>query len=90
MDEFRARLKALSKINKIESVQKTLEDLLDIALGSDPVTNEKTVDSESELLSLLQELDESIKDGSEAGARAAIGKTKNALLERNVLCKAGK
>ena len=90
MDEFRARLKALNKINKIEGVERILSDLLDIALGSDPVTNDKTLDSESELLSLLQELDESIKDGSEEEARTVIEKTKNALLERNVLCKAGK
>ena len=90
MDEFRARLRALNKINKIEGVESILSDLLDIALGSDPVTNDKTLDSESELLSLLQELDESIKDGSEEEARAVIEKIKNALLERNVLCKAGK
>ena len=90
MDEFRARLRALNKINKIEGIERILSDLLDIALGSDPVTNDKTLDSESELLSLLQELDESIKDGSEEEARVAIEKIKNALLERNVLCKAGK
>ena len=90
MDEFRARLKALQKINKNENIEKALSDLVDTALGSDPVTNDKTVDSESKLLSLLQELDESIKDGSETDAREAITKIKNALLERNVLCKAGK
>lgn len=90
MYEFRARLKALQKINKNENIKKVLSDLVDIALGSDPITNGKTVDSESELLSLLQELDEAIKDGSEKDTRLAIEKTKNALLERNVLCKAGK
>lgn len=90
MDEFRARLKALQKINKNENIEKVLSDLVDTALGSDPVTNDKTVDSESELLSLLQELDEAIKDGSEEESRHVIEKTKNALLERNVLCKAGK
>lgn len=90
MNEFRARLKGLQKINKNENIEKVLSDLVDIALGSDPITNDKTVDSESELLSLLQELDEAIKDGSEEDTRLAIEKTKNALLERNVLCKAGK
>ena len=90
MDEFRARLKALQKINRNENTEKALSDLVDIALGSDPVTNDKTIDSEGELLSLLQELDEAIKDGSETDTREAIIKTKNALLERNVLCKAGK
>ena len=90
MDEFRARLRALSRINKNENIEKVLDDLLDVSLGSDPVTNDKTVDSESELLSLLQELDDAIKNGSEDEARDIIEKTRNALLERNVLCKAGK
>ncbi len=90
MDEFRARLKAIAAINSNDNIKKELEDLLDTAKGSDPVTNDKTMDSESELLSDLQELDEAIKSGSEDEARAAIEKTKNTLLERNVLCKTGK
>lgn len=90
MDEFRARLKAIVAINSNENIKKELENLLDIAKGSDPVTNDKTVDSESELLSDLQELDEVIKSGSEDEARAVIKKTMNTLLERNVLCKTGK
>ena len=90
MDEFRARLRALYKINNNKNIEKVLEDLLETALSSDPVTNDKTIDSESELLSLLQELDEAIKDGSEEESRNVIEKTRNALLERNVLCKTGK
>ena len=90
MDEFRARLKAIVAINSNDNIKKELEDLLDIAKGSDPVTNDKTMDSESELLSELQELDEAIKSGFEEEARTAIKKTKNTLLERNVLCKTGK
>lgn len=90
MDEFRARLTAIAAINSNDNIKKELEDLLDTAKGSDPVTNDKTMDSESELLSDLQELDEAIKSGSEDEARAAIEKTKNTLLERNVLCKTGK
>jgi len=90
MDEFRARLKAIVAINKINSIERILQDLLDTANGSDPVTNDKTLDSESQLLSDLQELDEVIKDGSEENSRIVIEKIKNALLERNALCKAGK
>lgn len=90
MDEFRARLKALQMINKNKNLEKILDDLVDTALGSDPITNDKTLDSESELLSLLQELDENIKSGSEEDSRITIEKAKNALLERNVLCKTGK
>ena len=90
MDEFRARLKAIVAINNNENIEKELRNLLDLALGSDPVTNDKTLDSESELLSCLQELDEAIRSGSEEESRTIIVKTKNTLLERNVLCKAGK
>lgn len=90
MDEFRARLKAIVAINNNENIEKELRALLDLALGSDPVTNDKTLDSESELLSCLQELDEAVKSGSEDDSRTVITKTRNTLLERNVLCKAGK
>ena len=75
---------------KIEERNKELEDLNDVVRGSDPVTNEKTMGSESELLSLVQELDEAIKNGSEDSCRDIIKKIKNTLIERNTLCKAGK
>ncbi len=90
MDNFRARLKAINEINRIDSVKKELEDLLDTANASDPVTNDKTLDSESELLSDLQELDEAIKEGSVEQAKIVINKTKTTLIERNVLCKVSK
>lgn len=90
MDEFRARLKAIVSINKNENIAKVLENFLDDARASDPVSNEKTLDSESELLSLLQELDESVKEGSEEAARDVLIRMKNTLLERNALCKLGK
>ena len=90
MDEFRARLSALNSINHIKGVSKELEDLYDTARGSDPVTNDKTVDSESELLSLLQGLDKSIKEGNEEESRNAIRQIKDTLIERNALSKIGK
>ena len=90
MDEFRARLKALEKLNNNENVSKDLSNLVDIALGSDQITNDKTLDSEGELLSLLQELDVAIKDGLEDKTFDTIKLMKNVLLERNTLCKAGK
>lgn len=90
MDEFRARMKALVAINAIESISRELEDLNDIVRGSDPITNDKTLDSESELLSLLQELDEAIKEGNESNARDILTRMRNTLTERNALCKAGK
>lgn len=90
MDTFRARLKAIVGINQNDNVQGILEDLYDMACGSDPITNEKTIDSEGELLSDLQELDEAVKNDSEEDIRLVVEKTKNTLIERNVLCKTGK
>ena len=90
MDEFRAELKVLNRINKNENISRPLEDLLNIALGSDPVTNDKTAEKEKELHELLSELNEVMKSGSEEKCREAIEKTKNTLIERNALCKMGK
>ena len=90
MDEFRAELKVLNRINKNENISRPLEDLLNIALGSDPVTNDKTAEKEKELHELLSELNEVMKSGSEEKFREAIEKTKNTLIERNALCKMGK
>lgn len=90
MDEFRARLKAIVAINENMEASKDLQDLLEIANGSDPITNDRTIDSENELLSDLQELDEAVKSGSEESIKIVINKTKNTLLERNALCKVGK
>ena len=90
MDEFRAHLKTLDQTNKNENIKKALEDLLDIALGSDPVTNDKTIEKENELQVLLSELEEDMKNGSEEKCRTSIEKAKNVLIERNALCKLGK
>ena len=90
MDTFRARLKALVGVNKNPDVKKPLNDLLEMALTSDPVSNDKTVDSEGELLSCLQELDSAIKEGSTEQSISIINKTKDILFERNALCKVGK
>lgn len=90
MDEYRARLKSLVAINEIDSIKMELADLYDTARGSDPVGNTKTSDSESELLSLLQEIDIAIKSNDEEASRTAIKHSKNTLLERNDLCKIGK
>lgn len=90
MDEFRAKLKVLVLTNKNENINKELEDLLDTANGSDPVTNEKTIDIEKELSENLLEIEKAIKFGSDGESRILIEKIKNTLLERNALCKIGK
>lgn len=90
MDGFRARLKGLMKTNGISSIEKPLEDLTDIALGSDPVTNENTIAAEENLSSILEALEKAIREGSEENARETIERTKQALLIRNELCKTGK
>lgn len=90
INEFRARLKALVAINQIASVAKALEDLYDTARGSDPISTDKTLDSENELLLLLQELDDAIKQGSTDRTGEIIKQSKNTLLERNALCQNSK
>lgn len=90
MDEFRARLQATCSTNRIESISPLLEDLYDCARASDPVSNEKTLESETELLSLLQELKIAIRNGNETESRELIIQMKSTLLERNALCKIGK
>lgn len=90
MDEFRARLDVLVSINKNDAIAKELEELQELARGSDPVSNEKTMDSEENLLNMLGDLDRSIKRGNEVEAREEIASVRDALTERNVFCKAGK
>lgn len=90
MDEFRAKLKVLVSTNKNENINKELEDLLDTANGSDPVTNEKTIDIEQELSANLLEIEKAIKCGSDGESRILIEKIKNTLIKRNALCKIGK
>lgn len=90
MDTIRARLTYLKSINTIHSISSELDDLLDIAKGSDPVGNEKTETADGDLISLLDELQKSIQEGSEEKSRNAIRDFKNKLLERNALCKIGK
>lgn len=90
INEFRARLKALVAINQIASLAKALEDLYDTARGSDPISTDKTLDSENESLALLQELDDAIKQGSTDRTGEIIKQSKNILLERNALCQNSK
>lgn len=90
MDAFRVKLKTIVALNDIQNVAKDLENLLDIAKGSDPVTNANCLEAEKELELCIQELDLAVKDGPEEKTRVAIKKTKAKLLERNALCKAGK
>lgn len=90
MDEFRARLGVLVSINKNDAIAKDLEELQELARGSDPVSNEKTIDSEENLLNMLGDLDRSIKQGNEVEVRKEIASVRDALIERNIFCKAGK
>ncbi len=90
MDGFRARLKTLSRTNGNRSIERELEDLLDSARGSDPITNEKTSQIEYELELDLTSLETAIKNGNEEESRKMIKKVKDTLIERNELCKIGK
>lgn len=90
MDSFRVKLKTIVTLNENKNVAKELEDLFDIAKGSDPITNANCLEAEKELELNVQEINEAVKEGSEEKTRTAIKKTKAKLLERNALCKAGK
>jgi len=90
MDDYRVKLKNIISINNNKNIEKELIDLLELALGSDPITNEKTVESEEELNTLCEKLSSSIEKGSEEQARELIEVTKKKLLIRNALCKHGK
>ncbi len=90
MDSFRAKLKTLSAINKDDSVKKELNDLLDLALGSDPVSSTNTSMLENELSTLIDKLNESIKNGSSDKNTSLIEETREKLIERNSLCKLSK
>lgn len=90
MDEFRANLKVLQEINKNKNLENELNELVEMAICSDPITNDKTKEKENELHNLLQTLNENIKINNETNALATIEKLKNTLIERNALCKIGK
>lgn len=90
MDEFRARLKAIVGINHDENITRPLEDLYDMARGSDSVTNKKSAPTEDELISKVNDLDSAIKNGNESEALNQIQTIKDLLIERNEMCKAGK
>ena len=90
MDGLRARLKALQTMNKVASVSRSLEDLYDIARGSDSVTNDSSKASEDELGKKLDELEKAVGQGNEAEINKDIDAMKNLLAKRNALAKAGK
>ncbi len=90
IDELRARLKAFVNTNKNENIHYLLENLYDIAKGSDSISNERTFDTEEELLSLLQQLNDSIKEGLTEETIKILEVMTNILLERNALSKLGK
>lgn len=90
MDKFRSDLKIICSINKMPNIQDELNDLLDIALGSDPVTNDKTIELESELMLLIKELDSNIKKNSFDNTNKTLINIREILIERNNICKTGK
>lgn len=90
MEGFRNDLKALVAKNKNPGISKTLLDLSEKASGSDPISNEKTLDAEKELSADVVELKRLIEEGKGEEAKAAIERIDSLLSERNSLCKSGK
>lgn len=90
MDALRAEAKVLVSIHKEGELGKALEEFYDLAKGSDPVGNEKTLEAEKRIDALLSEFKNVSDDGSLEKEIELVGKMVFALKERNALCKLGK
>ena len=90
MDTLRWRLKSLQSINKNSNIENSLQELVEKAIGSDPISNEGTFEIEEEILSNLNELDINIKESKEDETISLINKLSDLLNERNILCKSSK
>ncbi len=90
MDSLRAEIKILSSLRKEGKLGKAYEDLCDLARGSDPIGNEKTLEVERKIDALLDELKAARQEGSAEKEAGLVNDVAAALNERNALCKLGK
>lgn len=90
MDNFRANISIIVTINKNNNIKKQLENLLDVARGSDPVSSDATSSLEEELSELALSLRKVVESGLEADSLQLIEKVHDKIVERNIICKANK
>ena len=90
MDSLRCEIRTLAQNHKEGELGKALENLSDLAAGSDPVGNGKSSEAEREIDVIISELKASFEKGSLEREMELIGKACSALKKRNALCKLGK
>ena len=90
MDSFRAEIKILSSTKKEGELGKAYENLYDLARGSDPVGNGKSLETEKKVDALLAELKAAHEEGASEKEIGLVNDMTATLKERNSLCKLGK
>ncbi len=90
MDLLRAEIKILAFPKKKGEIGEAYEDLYDLARGSDPIGNEKSLEAERKIDELVNELKNSHEENSPEEEIVLVNKVASALKERNALCKLGK
>ena len=90
MDSLRAEIKILASSKKEGELGKAYEDLYDLARGSDPVGNGKSLEAEKKIDALLAELKAAHEEGASEKEIGLVNDVTSALKERNTLCKLGK
>ena len=90
MDSLRCEIRTLAQNHKEGELGKALENLSDLAAGSDPVGNGKSSEAEREIDVIISELKASFEKGSLEREMELIGKACSALKKRNALCKLSK
>ena len=73
-----------------EETKKMLKKMADEFRYSDPLSSEKTIVLEADLLSRIKDLQQSISDGDFEGAKTLCGKLMECLRERNRICSVNK
>lgn len=90
MDNLNAKIRAIYETNRIEELRTSLENLWDIARGSDPVSCEYSKELENQLAEQVDELCVLLQDGNVGEAKIMIERISDNLLERRAICRANK
>lgn len=90
MQDLRSRVYALPTQCKNEDLKKRLEEIADEFRYSDPVSSEALEDIENDLLSMVQELQQSVIDDDYNSSIELCQNIKITLMERNRKCRLNK
>lgn len=81
---------SLPGLCKTEDVRMAMKNLADDFHDSDPVSSDATLEQEQELKFMVNEIQRALVDGDEKSAMSFCTRVKNALVERNRVCKLNK